>query len=221
VYARPTDPEKRDEKYSLGDPITPAGAPSSERCTANWRGQTQHLSPYRVSPRLGRYPGVTKPVTPPVATLKRYLASRQTLACVMLLLAVSTAYAVGPKLSADTSDLVYTAAAVRFMDTYRSTGMAGATVEIKDWYTRASSTFRFSCIALDATGLVMTYAFSKNSFPPPTEYLSEPAFRARIKSQLRLAGMRGDKQMNVYIDALVDRCSTALTAEGERHEPRR
>ncbi len=159
------------------------------------------------------------PVTPPVYPLRNQLASWQWLACLMLLLTSSAAYPVGSKSAADPSDLAYTAAAARFLSAYRSTGMAGATVDIKDCYTRAGSTFQFSCIAIDATAFVMTSAFAKNGFPPPTEYLGEPAFRARVKTQLRVAGMKDDKQMNSYTDALVNRCSTALLAESERQQP--
>lgn len=119
----------------------------------------------------------------------------------------------------DPSDLVYTAAAARFMSAYRSTGMAGATVDIKDCYTRAGSTFQFSCIALDATAFVMTYAFAKNGFPPPTDYLGEPAFRARVNIQLRLAGMQDDKQMVAYTNVLIRRCGDALLAESNRRGP--
>lgn len=118
----------------------------------------------------------------------------------------------------DPSDLAYTAAAARFLTIYRSSGMAGVTVEIKDCYTRAGSAFQFSCISLDATAFVMTYAFAKNGFPPPTEYLGEPAFRARVNTQLRLAGLKDDRQMTAYTDALVNRCSTALLAESERRQ---
>ncbi len=116
----------------------------------------------------------------------------------------------------DPSDLAYAAAAVRFLDSYRSTGMAGATVDIKDCYTRAGSTFQFSCIALDATAFVMTYAFAKNGFPPPTDYLGEPAFRARVKTQLRLAGVQDDKQTIAYTNVLIRRCGDALLAESNR-----
>lgn len=158
------------------------------------------------------------PVTPPVDPLRNQLASRQWLTYAVFLLASSAAYPVGSKSAADPSDLAYTAAAARFLTAYRSTGMAGATVDIKDCYTRAGSTFQFSCIALDATAFVMTSAFAKNGFPPPTEYLGEPAFRARVKTQLRVAGMKDDKQMNSYTDALVNRCSTALLAESERRQ---
>jgi hypothetical protein len=118
----------------------------------------------------------------------------------------------------DPSDLAYKAPAARFLATYRATGMAGATVDVKDRHTRAGSTFQFGCIVLVATAFVMTSAFAKNGFPPPTHYLGEPAFRARVKTQLRLAGMKGNKQMTACTDALVNRCSTALLAESERRQ---
>jgi len=124
-----------------------------------------------------------------------------------------------PSLAKDPADLAYTAAAVRFLDTYRSTGMAGATGDIKDCYTRAGSTFQFGCIALDATAFVMTYAFAQNGFPPPTDYLGEPAFRARVKTQLRLAGMKDDTQMTAYTNALIRRCGDTLLAESNRRGP--
>jgi hypothetical protein len=116
----------------------------------------------------------------------------------------------------DPADLAYTAAAVRFLDTYRSTGMAGATGDVMDCYTRAGTTFQFGCIVLDATAFVMTYAFAQNGFPPPTDYLGEPAFRARVITQLRLAGMKDDKQMAAYTNALTRRCGDALAAESVR-----
>ena len=125
-----------------------------------------------------------------------------------------------PKLPKDPADLAYTAAAVQFLDTYRSTGMAGAIGDIKDCYTRAGPTFQFSCIVLDAAAFVMTYAFAQNSFPPPTDYLGEPAFRARVKTQLRLAGMRDDTQMTAYTNALIRRCGDALLAASDRRGPR-
>ena len=125
-----------------------------------------------------------------------------------------------PSLPNDPADLAYTAAAVRFLETYRSTGMAGANGDIKDCYTRAGSTFQFSCIVLDATAFVMTYAFAQNSFPPPTDDLGEPAFRACVKSQLRLAGMKDETQMTSYTNTLIRRCGDALLAASDWRGPR-
>jgi hypothetical protein len=152
---------------------------------------------------------------------RRIVARLQSHLGVLIPLSTASIVAAGPTpkpraAAADPADLAYTAAAARFLDTYRSTGMAGATGDIKDCYTRAGSTFQFGCIALDATAFVMTYAFAQNGFPPPTDYLGEPAFRARVKTQLRLAGMKDDTQMTAYTNALIRRCGDSLAAESVR-----
>jgi hypothetical protein len=131
-------------------------------------------------------------------------------------LSPSSALAATPAPPKDPADLAYTAAAESFLKTYRQSGMLGAAGEVEGCYKRAANTFQFSCVALDSMAYVMGEAWAQNGYPVPMASLEYPVFAARVKKQLRIAGMKDDTQMNAYVNALVQRSSVALADASER-----
>jgi hypothetical protein len=131
-------------------------------------------------------------------------------------LSSSPALAATPAPPKDPADVAYTTAAESFLKTYRQSGMLGAAGEVEGCYKRAGNTFQFSCVALDSMAYVMGEAWAQNGYPVPMASLEYPAFAARVKKQLRIAGMKDDTQMNAYVNALVQRSSLALADASER-----